>query len=191
MTKRFFATISVVLLGGAVLAGCNPSSMNEADTRQRAATDSMMAEADRAVGMPGITNWTERKQAKLLLEKRDDPNFRTFTYVKDLNGGLWKVCDSVGFGIPYSVQFTAPEKMVRSTNGAVTISQPDPNGLYMPSGLSATAALCVHPVTGEVAPFYMEPELIVSPWALKSVGNYMEVQEAEAATKAAAKKTDS
>ena len=51
--------------------------------------------------------------------------------------------------------------------GSVVVPQADPNGLFMPTGLSATWLMMIDPKTHEPRPVYIEPEIIVSPFPLK------------------------
>ncbi len=160
MTLPLLLCLCVVPLLGA--GGCDHTST---DRKQRVATEQIVNEAHRQVGMPGISNFTERKFARKILELRDT-NLSTFTYIVDMHGKLHFVCNSIGYGLPYSVQFTNPEK--RTYNGG-TIPQPDPNGLFMPDGLSATWILC-DDGDGGVSPVYSEPDLLVTPFELQATG---------------------
>ncbi len=162
--KNYILAICCLVL----TTGCVPGEGN-ADSKQRAATEKMTAEANRQIGMPGISNFTERKFAKLILELRDT-EITTFTYTVDMNGQLHFLCNSIGYGLPYSVQFTNPEKYLSDAWGNLTIPQADPNGLFMPSGLSATWVLC-DDGKGGVSPIYSEPALLVSPFKLKDAGS--------------------
>jgi hypothetical protein len=148
--------------------GCidtNPS----ADKRQAEETAKRLLEADKQVGMPDITNFTERRLAKDILELRDQESLSTYTYLASLEGKLVFLGESIGYGLPYSVQFTNPEVVTfmgrrggsYSTYG--TVPQADPNGLFMPSGLSATWILLKDPESGEARPVYVEPQIVVSP----------------------------
>ena len=81
----------------------------------------------------------------------------------------------IGFGLPYSVQYTNPSKLVdrrgqpaSAALEAHIIPQADPNGLYMPQGLSATWLMMIDPKTGKPRPVYVEPEIIVSPFPLNA-----------------------
>ena len=144
--------------------GADPKcDSGSADNRQERATKKMALEAEKVVGMPDITNWTERKFAKDILELRDEA-IATYTYIVDMHGKFHFVGESIGYGLPYSVQFTNP--MRYEINGA-TLPQPDPNGLFMPDGLSATWILLKDPDSGEVRPVYVEPQIFVSPFRLR------------------------
>lgn len=142
------------------LCGCVEDS---SDKKQRAATTKSLGEAHKQVGMPDITRWTERKLARDILELRDQ-EITTFAYIVNMHGELIYLGEAIGFGLPYSVQYTNPEKQIRS-NGVSTIPQADPNGLFMPDGLSATWIMLKGP-DGEIHPVYVEPQIIVSPFKL-------------------------
>jgi hypothetical protein len=132
------------------------------DGQQRAETEKMVAEAHRQTGIPNIRNFTERKFAKMIYELRDK-EVATYSYFMDMYGKLHFLCESIGYGLPYSVQYVNPEKRI---TGPLTIPQPEPNGLFMPDGLSATWVLCSDG-KGSVKPVYSEPALIVSPFPLR------------------------
>lgn len=148
--------------------GCEESG--GVDKQQRQATEEMLSEANRQVGMPNITNFTERKLAKSILELRDSEGLRTWTYIVDLNGQLHFLTESVGYGLPYSVQFTSPLRPQevyttgQGANPAVALPQADPNGLFMPDGLSATWILAA--TEDGPKPLYVEPQIVVSPFPL-------------------------
>jgi len=140
------------------LTACTPES---AEYEQKIQTEKLQAQAQQQVGMPHIINFQERRFAKMILELRDQA-ITTYTYFIDMNGKKHFICESVGYGLPYSVQFTNPEKI--TLRSGITLPQADPNGLYMPDGLSATWILCAN---GEgVQPIYVEPQIIVSPFKL-------------------------
>jgi len=155
------AIILAVLGSTLFMIGCETGT----DAIQQEQTEQMVSEANREVGMPGISNFTERKFAKQILELRDS-KITTYTYIVDMTGKLHFLCNSIGYGLPYSVQFTNPERYVM--NGA-TLPQPDPNGLFMPDGLDATWVLC-DDGNGGVSPIYSEPKLLVSPFKLHATG---------------------
>lgn len=149
---------------------CGPTN---ADDLQQDMVADLNEEALRQTGMPGITNFTEKKFAKYLYELRDQTGFATYTYIVDFNGGLHFVCESVGYGIPYSVQYVSPEyEAGRFSGGWLTLPQAEPNGMFMPDGLSATWILCSDG-QGGIKPMYSEPELLVSPVKLNSVSSYI------------------
>jgi len=171
----WFMVIGLVMLVIAC-SGCQTSApvRATADERQAAETKQRLDEADRQIGMPDILNFTERKLARDILELRDQEGLSTYTYIITLDGTKVFLGRSIGYGLPYSVQFTNPEKVEAnywsSVNGAGgyfgTLPQADPNGLFMPGGLSATWILLVDPSSGEPRPVYVEQEILVSPFPL-------------------------
>lgn len=165
-----------VLVGMAIVASMAQSECgegSEADRRQAAATAELAAEADRQVGMPGIANFTEKRLLRQLYELRDQ-EIATFTYIVDLEGHLHHVCDSIGFGMPFSAQFSNPQRLVYpSSTGRTTLPQPEPNGIFLPDSTSATWVICAAP-EGEFRPVYVEPTITVSTFPLNHVGSYTE-----------------
>ena len=136
-----------------------------------------MREANRQAGYPAIVNFQEKKLMKQIYELRDSEKLICYAYLYNRNEGkvgqfLGKC---IGYGLPYSTQFSNPHKLVDVTdfgiysfqsNNAATLPQPEPNGLFMPDGLSATWLLLIDPENGKPRPVYVEPEIIVSPFKL-------------------------
>jgi len=149
------------------MTGCD--EMPEAEVLQRKETEKAMSEAHAQIGMPAIANWQEKKLAKMIFELRDKTDLICYAYyfnaLEGKRGDFIGKC--IGFGLPYSVQFTNPMQVIREGSAGVTaIPMPDPNGLYMPEGLSATWLMLINPETNEPAPVYFEPLIIVSPFQL-------------------------
>lgn len=169
----------VVLLVG--LVGCAPAPVADADMKQREATKAAMNEAQKQVGMPAIKNFQERKLAKMIFELRDREDFVCHAYlVNQMTGEIGQYMGKcLGYGLPYSVQFTNPERLVNGrrelgysmsdSSSIQTIPQADPNGLFMPSGLSATWVMLFDKKTEEFRPVYFEPLIVVSPFLLHEV----------------------
>lgn len=153
--------VMLFLLGN---SGCEEASPS-AETKQKRQTDRLQKEADSRLGMPNIINFTEKRFSKMLLELRDKET-TTYSYIVDMHGTLHLICKSIGYGMPYSVQYTNPQKVVEDSWGNIALPQADPNGLYMPQGLSATFVMCIDK-QGDIKPVYVEPELIVSPFKLQ------------------------
>lgn len=147
--------IILVFITMLTLASC---VLNEnSETTQNRKQEELNKQAVQLVGMPAITNFSEKRHLKDILELRDQ-EVATITYVRDMSGKLHKVCSSIGFGIPNSTQFTNPMKYEH--NGA-TLPQADPNGLYS-SNSEATWVLCLNPKNGKIAPTYLEDRITVS-----------------------------
>ena len=169
--KKFIYLIFVSLFLFPLCAwngGCDstPSADYKVQEQQEANQQQAMAQT----GLPGITNYTELKMMRHLYELRDQ-SISTYTYVPDMNGKLWHLCDSIGFGLPYAAQFSNPNKVIRDgPNSFGTLPQAEPNGLYMPSSAEGTWIMCG--AKGGTQPVYVEPRIIVSTIKLRSVGEY-------------------
>lgn len=139
-----------------------------ADEKMANQTKQLMSEANRQIGMPAIKNFQERKQMKMILEARDQEHLICYAYLYDRNHGTVGqfLGKCIGYGLPYSVQYTNPDKIVYNYGEHHIMPQADPNGLFMPTGLSATWLFLLDSL-GEPHPVYVEPEIIVSPFKLK------------------------
>lgn len=169
-------TRSIALAALACLALTACKQDNSGQSRETKQSLQLSEQASIAVGVPAIKNFAEKRQLKMIYELRDTAELVTYTYSIDMNGRRHKVCPStsVGYGIPYSTQFTAP-KAVRAVKPIypdgtqyatgdwkdVETDQPEPNGLYMPADASATWVLCLDPKTKQLAPTYVEPQIAV------------------------------
>lgn len=138
---------------------------NSTDYQQKIATEKSLAEANAQIGMPAIKNFQERKLAKMIFELRDQADLITYAYIVSWEGKLIFIGKCIGFGLPYSVQYTSPMKVLYNDGTDSPVPQADPNGLFMPSGLSATWLMMIDN-KGEARPVYIEPEIIVSPFPL-------------------------
>lgn len=165
--------VACVMIAAAPLTACFEE--NVADKREREQTARLTEQASTQVGMPAITRFTEKRNLKMLYEMRDNPKLSTTAYIVDLNGKLHKFCDALGYGFPYATQFTNPQRDTFYGNGNGTgtanhfqMPQPEPNGLFMPSGADGTWVMCLNPESKEVQPVYVEPRVVISPFLLKS-----------------------
>jgi hypothetical protein len=148
------------------------TSESAADKSQREKQEAMSLQSNQQVGTPGVTTFTEKRLVRRLYELRDQ-NIATFTYVVDMEGKLHHLCDSIGYGLPYGVQYTNPEahRGGASGNYGYNIPQPEPNGLFMPPTAEGTWVMCAGP-KGEPMPVYVEPRVIVSPFKLNTWAEY-------------------
>lgn len=154
--------IITILALAATLTACGPMPEPSAEQKQKRATDQLMADAEQRVGMPRITNFTEKRLANIIAELRDQPNLSTYTYTIDMQGRAHCLGRSIGFGLPYTTQITNPQKIADSYQGGYAIlPQAEPNGLYSSDSTSATWVLLVGP-TGKPEPTYVESEITVS-----------------------------
>ncbi len=116
MNIRRTAGPFIIATIAALLIGCGESGVPTSDQTQARQQEQAAQEANAQTGFPGITKFTEKKMVKMLYERRDS-EIATFSYVMDMNGRLFHVCDSIGYGLPYGVQFTNPEKAVYGALG--------------------------------------------------------------------------
>lgn len=163
--------VSITLLMG---DGGDCSGTPTADQRERQATEQLTGQASVQLGLPGITNFTEKRQLKMLYELRDSANLVTYAYYLDLNGGKHKVCPTtaVGYGLPYATQYSNPQKDAFYTSGSsqhLAMPQAEPNGLYMPAAAEGTWVMCLDPTGKSIKPVYVEPRVIVSPFPMTAV----------------------
>ena len=158
----------LILLSTFVLTACEMKSSS--DEVQRVAQEALSAQGNSVVGMPAIVNFQEKRILKDIIEMRDKA-IVTITYTQDLNGGLHKLCDSIGFGISAATQYTNPMRIVERSNShgysVVTLPQADPNGLFSPASTEGTWVMCKDSNSNKVAPVYIEPRVIVIPFPLK------------------------
>lgn len=165
MKKNWFswltATCMVLLM---FTLGC--LGMGSTDRTQEKQQEQLSAEANRQVGMPAITNFQERKLAKMIMELRDQNDLVCYAYIKsEYTGKLVYLGKCIGFGLPYSVQFTNP---MRYEYQGATLPQADPNGLFMPESAAATWVMLIDPSTNEPSPCYIESDVLISPFPLPS-----------------------
>ena len=164
--------VFMLFIGILMFTNCSQPTKNSADKDMAKKTAQFMAEANKQVGMPAIKNFQERKLAKMIFELRDDVDLICYAYLYNRNNGTVGqfLGKCLGFGLPYSVQYTNPDKIVNDPykyqSGGKVMPQADPNGLYMPTGLSATWLMLLDK-EGNPHPVYVEPEIIVSPFKLK------------------------
>jgi hypothetical protein len=163
----------IIMVAGLALTTVALASCQEMENSDRKAAlqqEQLSAEAHNQVGLPAIVNFQEKRMMKMIFELRDQ-TISTITYIQDMNGKLHKLCDSVGYGLPYATQYTNPEKIAyRSTNvGVLSLPQADPNGLFMPASADGTWVMCQNPANSkEVRPIFVEPRVITSPFPLKT-----------------------
>lgn len=161
----------LVIIGVLLFSFNCKESTPDAEKDQQDKTKDLLKEANAQLGLPAIKNFQEKKLAKMIFELRDQEDLICYAYlVNKMTGRLVFLGKCVGFGLPYSVQYTNPEQQIDDPNGnyeagSNVLPQADPNGLYMPEGLSATWLMMIDS-RGEARPVYVEPEIVVSPFPL-------------------------
>jgi len=161
--KKMFVSL-MIICALFTFSGCFEET---ADEKQASKTEDLMAEIDKQVGMPNIINFQQKKLMKMIFELCDKENLITYAYIKsDYQGKLMFIGKCIGFGIPFSAQYTNPERVARYYGTGMSLPQPDPNGLFMPTSSSATWLMMIDPETNEPRPVYIEPEIVVSAFPL-------------------------
>ena len=154
--KKFTIFAVILLVFTLALSACD----NTADDIEEKATNEIRKEALRQAGLPNIVNFQQKKTLKMILELCDKENLICYAYLYNkMTGKLVFIGKCIGYGIPFSAQYTNPE---RAVNGRV-LPQPDPNGLFMPSSSQATWLLWIDPRTNKTRVIYCEPSILVSP----------------------------
>ena len=163
--KKIIILVIVCVFIGIVFIGCGEVAPTVED-QQSQATDQLMTEANNQIGMPEISHFYEKKLLKDLYELRDDSDLVCYAYTTNLEGQYIYLGRCIGYGLPYAVQFSNPEKLVRADLGEYVgeaeMPQAEPNGLFMPDALSATWLIMINEETGEREPMYCEPQIVVT-----------------------------
>ncbi len=137
----------------------------DTDTKEKYKQEQLLQEGAAQAGLPAITRFTDKKLLKMILEKRDQANLQTWTYlVAEQTGKLVFLGRSMGYGVPAATQYTNPMKYYM--NGA-TLPQADPNGLFSPASAEGTWIMMLNPNGKGTEPVYIEPRIIVSPFPLQ------------------------
>ena len=164
MKKVVFGVVTLMLLLSMGSCWNHKDNSNEVLAQKQ---EDLMQEANRQVGMPAIKNFQERKLMKMIMELRDQENLVCYAYLKsDYSGKMIFLGKCIGYGLPYSVQYTNPEVKQYGFHDESPLPQADPNGLFMPQGLSATWIMLIDPKTNEPHPAYFEPEVVVTSFPL-------------------------
>lgn len=180
MNKVTFNLLSIVIGLSFCLVGCDRTVTS--DTIQQAQQETLLREGTAQVGMPAIKNFRERKLMKDILEKRDQANFITYTYLENqlskvvpgvtaLGGKLTFLGVSSGFPIPYSTQFTSPQKdiytNINNVSQHMAMPQADPNGLFSPASAEGSWVMLQDPNNpSNMQAVYVEPRVITFPFKL-------------------------
>lgn len=150
---KVFVFAAVLVLAGLIAVACGGVDYQRSIEQEQA-----LQEGAAQVGTPAITNFQEMRLVKQLYELRDT-QISTYAYLQSNDGSLRCLGEAIGYGIPYSAQFTNPVNI----NGR---PQAEPNGLFMPDSASASWIMLFNPETGKASPVYVEPNLVVSQFKL-------------------------
>lgn len=163
----------LLLLSFTIIMFASCKQVGTADEVAQNQQEQSLKEASEEVGMPAITNFQEKKNLKWIYELCDNEKLICYVYLFDsMHGCVGQYLgECIGYGIPYSTQYSNPDKLIEggyySSHWGTAMPQAEPNGLFKPTGLSATWLIMIDPVTKKPTPVYLEPEIIVSPFKLK------------------------
>jgi len=147
------------------MAGCDNTPTS--DQKLNESQEQLMDQAVQKVGMPNITNFTQRKTLKWIQELCDQEKLVNYCYTfSEMTGKYTYMGKCYGYALPFSTQYTNPEKWFHPYSGSyTTMPQADPNGLFMPGSSEASWIIMIDP-KGEPHPVYSEPRLYVTPFPL-------------------------
>lgn len=176
--KRFTMFNMIALIAVVAIMFMSTSCLESdrsADSLQTKQSETSFKEAQRELGLPNIVNWMQKKTLKEIYELCDQEDLLCYVYLwSPYLGKMFYLGRGIGYGIPFSAQFTNPEKIVegdkelgKDWSGRFIMKKPqaDPNGLFMPTSSSATWVIMIDK-EAEPRPVYMEPNLIVSPFQM-------------------------
>jgi len=164
----------------AVLTACTVQETPERNFSKN--TNDAYKQFQDQVGYPEIINFQEAKFLKEVYELTDKSDLIRYAYFfNEREGKIGQYLGRcMGYGIPYSLQFTNPEKVVHldrelgkdySSLHIGKIPQPEPNMTYKPEGLSATWLMLENKKTGKFDVAYIEPAIIVLPFKREFLDN--------------------
>ena len=155
--KKIFGFIILGIVATGILTGCDGTT-----SREKEYTETLMSQANDAIGNPDIVNFFEKAQLKEIYEMRDDPNLVCYWYaVNNYTGKYIYEGECIGYGIPYSTSYTQPESYAGS-GSSVVLPQADPNALYSNGVTTSATWILSLDEKGDVYPRYEEREIAVS-----------------------------
>lgn len=162
-------TTILIAIAATLLVGACVEETRSARTNQILQSEQAMAQAEKVVGPASLTEFQERDFAVQIMKARDSSRLGTYVYTQGLDGRLVCLGRALGYGLPYGVQTTPPEKVVRPGSydgGGVTVANPEPNGLYMPDSAEASWVRIIGP-DGKPTVMYAEQRLLIVPFQMR------------------------
>ena len=172
-------SLSTVANAGWLTSGSGNASKNSPDALQSEHIRKTLLEALIEIGMPNIVNWQQLKMMKTIYELCDQEKLICDVYiVSDYQGKLIHIGKCMGYGVPFSAQYTNPSRVYDAEKeGGVkgkthdagevqVLPQADPNGLFMPVSSDATWLNMIDPRDNSLHVVYFEPKVVVSPFPL-------------------------
>jgi hypothetical protein len=154
------------LVAASTLAACQEPSVS-AQKQDSEAVDRQQQQYAKAQPIPAYDYSLERD---LLIQLYDVRNTKVSTHSvwrSDL-GTIEGDCPSMGYGLPYDTSLTNPlvgmeiRTAGQGANPAVSIGQPEPNGVFASTNTAATWVFCVS-AGGVIEPHYVETKVTVYP----------------------------
>ena len=169
MKKSLLALTVIVLFLSFGFSGCDDTKHPTADETAQRQQEQLTSESNRQSGMPNITNFTLKKQLKMIMEECDKEKLICYVYsYSEMTGKFRFISRCIGYGVPYAAQYTNPAQVVnRQASGSGyaqhVIPQADPTGLFMPASADATWILFIDD-KNEIHPGYVEPKMTIVPF---------------------------
>lgn len=178
---------------GFMMTHCSYHTNSDSELNRQA--ESQIDRINSETGAPNLINGQEKKLVKRLYEERDRADLICYAYLfNEYTGEVGQFLGKcIGYGIPASAQYSNPMKFTGVTCTTITnevgrdihgeyvlMPQAEPNGLFMPEGLSATWLMIIDPADNKDKPVYIEPLIIVSPFPLphaSPIGDYIYKQK--------------
>ena len=167
MKRTMIGLMLATVLFTSCISNEQQPTADEKDTQKQ---EQLQREAQAQSGLPAIHNFQEKKLLKQIYELRDNEKLVCYAYLyNEIQGKLVFIGKCIGYGIPYSTQYSNPQKLVRGDGGQyhidIPMTQAEPNGLFMPSSSEGTWIMLIDS-EGTPHPVYVEPRVIVSPFKL-------------------------
>lgn len=158
MKKKFIGILlSGIILCSISLIGCEMNT----DEKVTAEQERLLSEANNQTGLPNIKNFQVKKNYKKIIELQDDSNLITYAYTQNMNGKFVYIGKCMGYGVPYSTQYTNPQRRDRNNGDSIVLPQADPSGLFSPTSSDATWMMIISEETNEPMVMYCEPKTVV------------------------------
>ena len=156
--KRILLFVAFVATVTIMFTGCKANETSDSVMNEQ--MEDLVAEANRQVGLPALTNFQEKKTLKWIYELCDQEDLICHAYLYNYaTGDIGRYLGKcLGYGVPYSTQFSNPTKYQGVTTDQVIkdggktwtysyelMPQAEPNGLFKPEGMSATWLIMIDP----------------------------------------------
>lgn len=180
--KRVFFVLAFATMIALVSTSCRRGETS--DSKMAEQMEQLQVEGNKAVGVPAISNFLEKKTLKWVYELCDQSDLICYAYLgNEMEGKVGQYLGRcLGYGIPYSAQFSNPLKYQGVTADKVAdfpgksfvfdyvlLPQAEPNGIFKPEGMDATWVIMLDPRTNEPMPVYIEQKIIVSPFPFHDI----------------------